>query len=171
MSLVFHVRVCCVDVCYIVVCKSVDIPHCWSLNLFSYNFTADENRELMQKEIYDLKRNLNDEIREKEAVLKTNAELRNKIKVSEAEKVELTRNVQDLKQRVGILEEQKLAIQKEAAELRNTLREVEKARLDARRELQELRRQVGCRRLLVHCLLVFKSCSVHYVCLTFRLRC
>jgi len=55
----------------------------------------------MAKDIFDLKRNMNDEIRAKEAVSKSNDELRQKIKLSEAEKVDLARNVQDLKQRVG----------------------------------------------------------------------
>ena len=55
----------------------------------------------MSKEIFDLKRNLNDETREKEAVQRTAAELRNKVKGTEAEKVDLSRNVNDLKQRVG----------------------------------------------------------------------
>lgn len=63
--------------------------------------TGDELKELMSKEIFDLKRNLNDETREKEAVQRTAAELRNKVKSTEAEKVDLSRNVNDLKQRVG----------------------------------------------------------------------
>jgi len=55
----------------------------------------------MSKDIFDLKRNLNDEIREKEAVQRAATELRNMVKATEAEKVDLSRNVQDLKQRVG----------------------------------------------------------------------
>ena len=55
----------------------------------------------MAKDIFDLKRNLNDETREKEAVQRTAADLRNMVKNTEAEKVDLSRSVQDLKQRVG----------------------------------------------------------------------
>lgn len=62
---------------------------------------GDELRELLSKDIFDLKRNLNDEIREKEAVQRAAAELRNMVKNTEAEKVDLNRSVGDLKQRVG----------------------------------------------------------------------
>ena len=51
--------------------------------------------------MFDLKRNINDEIREKEAVAKTAQELRNKVKATEAEKVDLSRNIQELRQRVS----------------------------------------------------------------------
>ena len=63
--------------------------------------TAEENIELQHKQVFDLKRNINDEIREKEAVAKTAQELRNKVKATEAEKVDLSRNIQELRQRVS----------------------------------------------------------------------
>lgn len=68
---------------------------------YRYKCLGDETRELMAKDIFDLKRNLNDEIREKEAVQRAAAELRNMVKNTESEKVDLNRSVQDLKQRVG----------------------------------------------------------------------
>lgn len=57
--------------------------------------------ELQRKHIFDLKRNLNDEVREKETVAKTAIELRNKVKMCEAEKVDLSRSIQELRQRVS----------------------------------------------------------------------
>ena len=53
----------------------------------------------MRKEINELKRANNEEILEKEAVQKTAADLRNNIKRSEGEKIELNRALQDSKQR------------------------------------------------------------------------
>ena len=64
-------------------------------------YTAEENTELQHKQIYDLKRNINDELREKEMVAKTANELRCKVKATEAEKVDLSRNIQELRQRVS----------------------------------------------------------------------
>ena len=64
-------------------------------------YPAEENIELQHKQVFDLKRNINDEIREKEAVAKTAQELRNKVKATEAEKVDLSRNIQELRQRVS----------------------------------------------------------------------
>ena len=63
--------------------------------------SGDENRELMRKEITELKRAINEEVLEKEAVQKTAAELRGIIKRSEGEKIELSRHVADAKQRIG----------------------------------------------------------------------
>ena len=54
---------------------------------------------MMRKEINELKRANNEEILEKEAVQKTAADLRNNIKRSEGEKIELNRALQDSKQR------------------------------------------------------------------------
>lgn len=102
----------------------------------------DECLELQRKEINDLKRYLNDEIREKELVMCSNEELRVKLKAAENEKIDLKRIIEETKQRLCVLEEQKNAICQEANDLRNNLRDVEKSRLEARRELQELRRQV-----------------------------
>ncbi len=62
---------------------------------------GDENRELMRKEITELKRAINEEVLEKEAVQKTAAELRGTIKKSEGDKIELSRLVGDAKQRIG----------------------------------------------------------------------
>ena len=64
-------------------------------------FSADELRDLLRKEITDLKRNLNEEIREKEAVQKTAADLRNHVKKLEGEKTELSRQLQEAKNRIG----------------------------------------------------------------------
>lgn len=49
----------------------------------------------------DLKRNINDEIREKEALGRTAEELRNSIKRSEGDKMELNRRLQESQQRNG----------------------------------------------------------------------
>mgnify|MGYP001800086300 CR=1 FL=1 len=76
-------------------CTAINF-RCQSLYL-----TAEENIELQHKQVFDLKRNINDEIREKEAVAKTAQELRNKVKATEAEKVDLSRNIQELRQRVS----------------------------------------------------------------------
>lgn len=64
-------------------------------------WTAEENGELQRKHIFDLKRNINDEIREKETVCKTANDLRAKVKASEGEKVDLSRSIQELRQRVS----------------------------------------------------------------------
>lgn len=55
----------------------------------------------MRKDILDLKRSLNDEAREKETIGQTANDLRNKVKQSEAEKIELSRHLQDSKQRAS----------------------------------------------------------------------
>ena len=109
---------------------------------FHFLPSGDEYRELQRTEITNLKRAVNEEVHEKEAVQKTANDLRNHVKKAEGEKTELARMLQDAKQKISVLEEQKAGVVKEAADLRASLREVEKARLDARRELQELRRQV-----------------------------
>lgn len=62
---------------------------------------GEENGELQRKHIFDLKRNLNDEIREKETVCKTAGELRAKVKATEAEKVDQSRCIQEMRQRVS----------------------------------------------------------------------
>lgn len=54
----------------------------------------------MRKDITDLKRAVNEEIREKEAVARTADDLRTKVKKSELEKTDLGRALQDSKQRV-----------------------------------------------------------------------
>ena len=63
--------------------------------------SGDEHAELMGKEITDLKRNLNDETREKEAIQKAAEELRGKVKKGEGERVELGRALQDARQRIA----------------------------------------------------------------------
>ena len=60
---------------------------------------GDEHIELQRKEIIEVKRLLNEEIREKEAVQKTANELRNMVKKAEGEKTELARLLQDSRQK------------------------------------------------------------------------
>ena len=55
----------------------------------------------MRKDMVELKRNLNDEIREKETVAKTNEDLRGTVKQNESDKIELGRNLQDSRNRCG----------------------------------------------------------------------
>ena len=55
----------------------------------------------MRKEIQELKRQWNDEILEKDAVNKTNEELRDKVKKVEGEKIVLNRSVEERSQRIG----------------------------------------------------------------------
>lgn len=55
--------------------------------------------ELMRKDMVELKRNLNDEVREKELFSKINDELRGTIKKNEGEKTELNRDLCDHRQR------------------------------------------------------------------------
>ena len=55
--------------------------------------------ELMRKDMIELKRNLNDEVREKELFSKINEELRGTIKKNEGEKTELNRDLCDHRQR------------------------------------------------------------------------
>ena len=55
----------------------------------------------MRKEIQELKRQWNDEILEKDAVNKTNEELREKVKKVEGEKIVLNRAVEERSQRIG----------------------------------------------------------------------
>jgi hypothetical protein len=61
---------------------------------------GDECRELMRKDITDLKRCCNDEVREKEAVEKASEELRSKVRKCEGDKVDIGRNLSDAKQRI-----------------------------------------------------------------------
>ena len=62
---------------------------------------GDEHIELQRKEIIEVKRLLNEEIREKEAVQKTANELRNMVKKAEGEKTELARLLQDSRQKAA----------------------------------------------------------------------
>jgi hypothetical protein len=55
--------------------------------------------ELMRKDMVELKRNLNDEVREKELFSKTNEELRATIKKNEVDKTELSRDLCDHRQK------------------------------------------------------------------------
>ena len=61
---------------------------------------AEEQKELMRKEIMDLKRAVNDEVREKETVSKIADELRGNVKRIEGEKTEFNRGLMDAKQRI-----------------------------------------------------------------------
>ena len=63
--------------------------------------TGDEHKELMRKDIVDLKRAMNDEIHEKEATQKAANDLRNMVKKAEAEKIELNRSLQDAGQKIA----------------------------------------------------------------------
>lgn len=54
----------------------------------------------MRKDITDLKRSINEEVREKEAIGRTADELRNKVKKAESEKTDLSRALQDSRQRI-----------------------------------------------------------------------
>jgi len=62
---------------------------------------GEEQRELLRKEIADLKRALYEETYEKEAVQKTANDLRNMVKKSEAEKADLSRLIAEAKQRIA----------------------------------------------------------------------
>ncbi len=55
----------------------------------------------MRKDNADLKRAINEEIHEKEAVQKTAHDLRNIVKKVEGDKMELNRGVQEGRQRIG----------------------------------------------------------------------
>jgi hypothetical protein len=65
------------------------------------NLAGEEQRDLQRKEIVDLKRAINEEIREKEAIGRTADELRSKVKICEQDKTDLGRALQDAKQRIG----------------------------------------------------------------------
>ena len=65
----------------------------------SYLPTADEQKDQMRKEMVELKRNMNDEIHEKDAVTKTAEELRGVVKKNETDKIELNRALADTRQR------------------------------------------------------------------------
>jgi rootletin len=60
----------------------------------------EEELELHRKEINELKRYLNDEVREKELVINSNEDLRNKLKACENDKTDLNRLVDECKQRI-----------------------------------------------------------------------
>ena len=66
-----------------------------------FPLTGEELRELMRKEIIDLKRGVNEEVHEKEAVQKTANDLRNMVKRAEGEKTELSRLLQDARQKIA----------------------------------------------------------------------
>lgn len=53
----------------------------------------------MRKDMIELKRNLNDEVREKELFSKTNEDLRGTVKKNEVEKTELSRDLCDHRQK------------------------------------------------------------------------
>ena len=63
--------------------------------------TGDEHKELMRKDIIDLKRTMNDEIHEKEATQKAAIDLRNMVKKAEGEKIELNRSLLDAGQKIA----------------------------------------------------------------------
>ncbi len=64
------------------------------------NREQEEEIELKRKEINELKRNLNDEIREKELVATSNDELRGKLKLAENEKTDLNRLLDEARQKI-----------------------------------------------------------------------
>lgn len=66
---------------------------------FCILFAEEEMLELMRKDMVELKRNLNDEVREKELFSKINDELRGTIKKNEGEKTELNRDLCDHRQK------------------------------------------------------------------------
>ena len=66
-----------------------------------HQILGDEHIELQRKEIIEVKRLLNEEVREKEAVQKTANELRNMVKKAEGEKTELARLLQDSRQKTA----------------------------------------------------------------------
>lgn len=67
--------------------------------MFCILFVEEEMLELMRKDMVELKRNLNDEVREKELFSKINDELRGTIKKNEGEKTELNRDLCDHRQK------------------------------------------------------------------------
>jgi len=72
------------------------VLHCMTLSV-----TGQEVKESLKKEILDMKRSLTEESFEKDAVQKTSAELRNRLKKTEAEKVELSQQIQEMRQRLN----------------------------------------------------------------------
>jgi chromosome segregation ATPase len=60
----------------------------------------EENLTLQRKEIHDLKRYLQDEQRDKELSLRTNDDLRSKLKNVENEKIDLRQLLEEAKQRI-----------------------------------------------------------------------
>jgi len=62
---------------------------------------GEEQREAMRKDVLELKRNMNDEVREKDAIAKTSEELRNVVKKNEGDKIELSRALTDTRQRAA----------------------------------------------------------------------
>nr|XP_057928909.1 rootletin [Doryrhamphus excisus] len=110
-----------------------------------------QGQEKQRKEVLNLRRLLDDETREKEAIQASNQELRASIKRAESDNsswntsvstLHLRRAVEEKEQKASILEECKSSMHQEASTLRSSMRELEKSRLQARRGLQELRRQV-----------------------------
>jgi rootletin len=60
-----------------------------------------EEIELKRKDINELKRSMNDELREKESVATSNDELRAKLKISENEKTDVSRLLEEAKQKIS----------------------------------------------------------------------
>ncbi|XP_061744407.1 rootletin [Nerophis ophidion] len=101
-----------------------------------------QGQEKQRKEALNLRRLLDDETREKEAILASNQELRASVKRVESDNSSLRRAVEEKEQKVSILEEHKRCMHQEVSTLRSSMREQEKSRLQARRGLQDLRGQV-----------------------------
>ena len=72
----------------------------WVKKVLTATAGVDE-RELLRKEMADLRRAVSEELYEKEAVQKTANELRGAVKNLEADKVDNARAIHDLKQRIA----------------------------------------------------------------------
>lgn len=85
-------------------CRTLVAPQTFSreacFHLSSSFCTGEEHSELQRKDMVEVKRLLQEETREKEAVQKSAADLRNMVKRAEAEKTELSRLLQDARQRI-----------------------------------------------------------------------
>lgn len=64
-------------------------------------FKGEEQKDQIRRDMVELKRNLNDESREKEAVSKTAEELRGTVKKNETDKIELSRALTDTRQKAA----------------------------------------------------------------------
>ncbi|XP_077390200.1 uncharacterized protein sned1 isoform X5 [Festucalex cinctus] len=103
---------------------------------------SSQNWEKQRKEALNLRRLLEDETSEKEAIRASNHELRATVKRAESDNSSLRRAVEEREQQLSVLEERSTSMQQEASTLRSSMREVEKSRLQLRRRNQDLRRQV-----------------------------
>ncbi|XP_049578492.1 rootletin isoform X2 [Syngnathus scovelli] len=103
---------------------------------------SSQGWEKQRKEALNLRRLLEDETSEKEAIHTSNQELRASIKRAESDNSSLRRALEGREQQLSVLEERSTAVQQEASTLRSSMREIEKSRLQARRRNQELRRQL-----------------------------